>query len=373
MGTLYKRTDRGGKAGNWYAEFTNHNGKRIKRSTRTPNKQTAQKILSHWENESAKRSSGLIDPALERLANQSQRPIEKHVREFIAALDAGGRSQVHVDRTQQRIDAVVESTGWQTAGDITPESLEAYAAGLRRAGRSPQTIAHHIQAVKQLSRWIHRTGRIIHNPLAGVNKPNPQTDRRLQRRMLLPREWPHLRAAAADRAIVYETAIQTGFRSSEFRALKWANLHSDGRHPYIEAPSRTTKDSRPARQFITPRLAKLIATRSRTRGKLFDLPDEYAMADMLRADLASARAAWLEADGDADSDFLLPINDAGGSLDFHALRHTCGAWLAMKDVHPKRIQTIMRHKTITLTMDTYGHLFPNSEPDDIARLDDFLK
>jgi hypothetical protein len=34
------------------------------------------------------------------------------------------------------------------------------------------------------------------------------------------------------------------------------------------------------------------------------------------------------------------------------------------------IQTIMRHSTITLTMDTYGHLFPGSEADAIDRLPD---
>jgi integrase len=45
-----------------------------------------------------------------------------------------------------------------------------------------------------------------------------------------------------------------------------------------------------------------------------------------------------------------------------------GAWLAMKGVHPKTIQTIMRHKTITLTMNTYGHFFPNAEPAAIAEI-----
>ncbi|MBI3862791.1 MAG: site-specific integrase, partial [Planctomycetia bacterium] len=37
------------------------------------------------------------------------------------------------------------------------------------------------------------------------------------------------------------------------------------------------------------------------------------------------------------------------------MRHTCGAWLAMAGAHPKAVQAIMRHSTIVLTMDTYGH------------------
>lgn len=96
------------------------------------------------------------------------------------------------------------------------------------------------------------------------------------------------------------------------------------------------------------------------------------MADMLRGDLALARAGWIADGGDEESDFLQPVNDAGENLDFHALRHTCGAWLAIRNVHPKTIQTVMRHKTITLTMDTYGHLFPEAEPEAIDELGEIL-
>ncbi|MBX3436801.1 MAG: tyrosine-type recombinase/integrase [Planctomycetaceae bacterium] len=67
------------------------------------------------------------------------------------------------------------------------------------------------------------------------------------------------------------------------------------------------------------------------------------------------------------SDFLEAENHEGEKLDFHALRHTCGAWLAMTGAHPKSIQSVMRHSNISLTMDTYGHLFPGQEADTIAR------
>jgi integrase len=83
---------------------------------------------------------------------------------------------------------------------------------------------------------------------------------------------------------------------------------------------------------------------------------------MLRDDLAEARRAWLaEAVGDPqeyaqrqESDFLADTNHEGELLDFHALRHTCGAWLARTGAHPKVVQQVMRHSTITLTMDRSG-------------------
>ncbi len=35
--------------------------------------------------------------------------------------------------------------------------------------------------------------------------------------------------------------------------------------------------------------------------------------------------------------------------------------MAKAGVHPKVVQTVMRHSQITLTMDTYGHLFPGQD------------
>jgi len=97
---------------------------------------------------------------------------------------------------------------------------------------------------------------------------------------------------------------------------------------------------------------------------------------MLRDDLAEARKQWLtEAKDDPQeyaqrqqSDFLTDTNHEGEIIDFHSLRHTCGAWLAMTGAHPNVVQQVMRHQSITLTMDTYGHLFPGQEADAVGRM-----
>jgi hypothetical protein len=67
----------------------------------------------------------------------------------------------------------------------------------------------------------------------------------------------------------------------------------------------------------------------------------------------------------------VPFQDeAGRVLDFHALRHTCGTWLAVAGVYPKVIQRIMRHSTITLTMDRYTHAFKSDEVEAVAKFPD---
>jgi len=68
------------------------------------------------------------------------------------------------------------------------------------------------------------------------------------------------------------------------------------------------------------------------------------------------------------SDFLSATTHSAARKDFHALRHTCGSWLAAAGVHPKIVQRIMRHCTITLTMDRYTHLFSGDEAAAIGKL-----
>jgi site-specific recombinase XerC len=59
-------------------------------------------------------------------------------------------------------------------------------------GRSARTIQSHLSAAKGFTRWLVSSGKLPRDPLASVKKPNPATDRRRQRRMLLNEEWPHL-------------------------------------------------------------------------------------------------------------------------------------------------------------------------------------
>lgn len=54
---------------------------------------------------------------------------------------------------------------------------------------------------------------------------------------------------------------------------------------------------------------------------------------------------------------------------FHDLRHTFASYLITKGKMPKVIQTLMRHANIGITMDRYGHIFPNQLKEEIEGLD----
>ena len=52
----------------------------------------------------------------------------------------------------------------------------------------------------------------------------------------------------------------------------------------------------------------------------------------------------------------------------HELRHTCASLAIAAGANIKILQTLLGHKTATLTLDRYGHLFP----DDLGRIADAL-
>jgi integrase len=45
-------------------------------------------------------------------------------------------------------------------------------------------------------------------------------------------------------------------------------------------------------------------------------------------------------------------------LRLHDLRHTCATLLLLKGVHPKFVQELLGHATISITLDRYSHLIP---------------
>jgi len=63
----------------------------------------------------------------------------------------------------------------------------------------------------------------------------------------------------------------------------------------------------------------------------------------------------------------LDAGDRQRRIVFHSLRHTFASWLAMAGVDINRIKTLMRHKTLDMTM-RYAHLIPDASHDAVHNL-----
>ena len=396
MASVFKRGGKRNRGGYWYIswwEYTSKGRRRRTKCTYTTDKATAQRIAKKHEADAALRRDGVIDPALDAIGKESQRTIESHLADYEGKMRAPNRTEDHVIRTIKIVRTISEWAGFNVAADISADGVNRYAGNLRDKGRSSRTIQAHLTAIKGFTKWLTENHKLPRDPLASVRRPNPKADRRRERRMLLPDEWQWLHAATTgaaeqhgmtgdERIMLYRTAIETGLRSTELRSLSRGRLFLDVDRPYITCKAGSTKNRKDARQYIQRDLAAQLKAHIATKtpkALIFDMPDRTEVAKMLRADLAEARRLWLKAATDPEermrreqSDFLSAVNHERERLDFHSLRHTCGAWLAMTGEHPKVVQTVMRHCSITLTMDTYGHLFPGQEADAVSRLEGML-
>ncbi len=390
MATLVKRSQKEGAP--WYVCFRELKPDGSKRqrmiSCRTSDKATAKQIARKYEADQAVRAHRLVDPLEDSIRRQASRPVDEHLGDFKNRMKAAGRTADHSTRTENYIREFLVYSSISSIGDIRADLATAWAASLRDGGMAGRTIQARLTAIKGFTKWLAAGDKLLRDPLASVSKPSAKEDRRRERRMLLPAEWRWLSAATLasetryemtgqERCLLYRTAIQTGLRVSELRGLGRGHFHLDGDRPYIRVGSSSTKNAKVAFQYVDQTLAEHLRVhlaKKMPKAPAFGLPDVFSMADMLRADLAEARQAWLR-DAKAnpkeraqreEQDFLLPINESGQGLDFHALRHTCGAWLALRGVQPKVIQSVMRHSTITLTLDTYGHLIAGAEAAAVA-------
>jgi integrase len=377
----------------WYYTYVTAEGER-KPMAGTEDYEATKSIARQKETEEAEYAHGVRDKRRDRLREAASKPLKAHLEEFEQKMNASGVTPEHITETISMIRKIAEEGGIIRIDQITAERVNGFADAMRRAKKSPRTIHKYLTAIKSFSRWLVAEGKLIGDPLVGVKKPSPRRQR--ERRILLPQELRLLQRAARtsgdrygmsgeERAMLYDFAIQTGLRAGEIRSLKCTQLHlEEDDVPFVRVAADATKNRKEARQYLDERLAAQLRECIKTKhpsAAVFPLPNSHNLPAMLREDVELARTAWLREAGKnpveyrrrEQSDFLSVKSHAGQHLDFHALRHTCGAWAAKAGAHPKEVQSLMRHSSITLTMDTYGHLFPGQAAATVRRLSDFYR
>lgn len=70
-----------------------------------------------------------------------------------------------------------------------------------------------------------------------------------------------------------------------------------------------------------------------------------------------------------------PLLEKAGlpQIRFHDLRHTCATLLLDKGVHPRIVQEMLGHASISLTLDTYSHVLPDMQNQTVSAMDALLE
>ncbi len=339
----------------WYVRLKDSDGKPLEWKAYT-DKTASQALEIELITKLERGQAGLLDP----MGDHRKRPLEEHLVDFEAHLEAKGNTTDHIDRTVERCRKVFTAIKANVIADITPGRVEACLAGLRRDGLSVSSSNHYLRAVRNFSRWLVADRRVEQNPIAGLKALKvTESDKKRRRRNLTDDEFAALIAATrgsgqvfrglagADRAMLYMLAANTGLRASELASLTPESFDLDSGTQTVHCLGGYTKNGEeavlPLRSDVAEQMRDFLS--GKAPGKRLwsgSWARSRAGAAMIKADLEVAG---------------VPYKDRSGRYaDFHSLRHTFISNLARVGVYPKDAQALARHSTIDLTMNTYSHV-----------------
>jgi len=402
-----KRTTR-----TWYAELRDHRG-RLRRlsafvdkraseevgrklerlvSLRSANERPDATLTRFLENLPAKlrRQLARID-LLDGSSVAATKPLREHVENYERALTDGGATPQYVQKTVNRVKAILDGTGAVFLSELTGGAVSRFLAERRANGLAVKTSNHYLAAVKSFGNWLVRDRRVSEHPLIHLSAMNSRADRRhvrrpleideLRRLLTAARSGPELHGMTGDeRYWLYRLAVETGLRSNELRNLTRSSFALAGSDPTVTIEAGAAKNRKaatlPLRPDTASELRALLANKLPSAG-VFRMPRPETIVSLIRRDLANARAAWIaEAATDAErerrigSTILSYRDDDGRVADFHALRVTFASQLLGSGVDVRTAKELMRHATINMTADVYACTLRGSLSEAVKRLPD---
>jgi integrase len=220
-----------------------------------------------------------------------------------------------------------------------------------------------LDTLKMILRNARERGQVVDEAVFCVRPPRRE---RAEMRFL---DWTEVERLACETIEPYGTlvrfACRTGLRQGELFALRDRGVNFGRRTLVVEAGAREgqivpTKTSAGRRQVRLSGEAlrilreQLLARVPNELGLVFQTPDRAVW----RKDNFMARVFW-PAVRRAE---LAPLR-------FHDLRHTYAALMVAAGAHPKLLQAQLGHTSINVTLNTYGHLFPDAFADVGSALD----
>ena len=237
----------------------------------------------------------------------------------------------------------------------------------RIAKRAPRQAELGLRLMKQVVGSAKDRGQVVDEKILRIQPP--ERDRR-EAWFLTWDEVEDLAAAATGTSgNLLRVAALTGVRQGEVFALRDRDVDLDGSTVRVangvykgEIVSLKTKASRRTVDLCGAARAilreQLLARAPNRLGLVFPSPQGEVMNDdnfRHRTFRPACRRANLD------------------GLWFHDLRHTYAALMAVAKAYPKYLQRQMGHSSIRVTLDTYGHLFPDAGEETMRALDALVR
>jgi integrase len=145
------------------------------------------------------------------LRDAAEKPLTKHLADFLADLKARGRCKSHVAHTRQRLPRLLKECNWHLLRDVCADGFSKWRVG--QEGLSAKTCNEYLGHAKAFFNWLDRQGRITHNPLRTVGKAETRGKETFKRRALFWEELLRLIEGSGKRGVVYALAALTGLHN----------------------------------------------------------------------------------------------------------------------------------------------------------------
>jgi len=232
------------------------------------------------------------------------------------------------------------------------------------SGLSPRTVVYiHTTLHKSLQQAV-KWSLIPVNVVANVDKPK---NRSKEVKPLDEEQVRRLLEAAGGNPLesLYLIAVTTGLRQGELLGLKWSDVDLEGgilkvrRTVYngVINPPKTKKGKRSV--TLTKRAIRSLENHPRECEWIF----------------CTKTSTPISCHNLHNRSWKPLLRKAGLPIDtrFHDLRHTAATLLLTKGVHPKIVQEMLGHSSISITLDTYSHVLPNMQEKAVEAMEDIFK
>jgi integrase len=253
---------------------------------------------------------------------------------------------------------------------LRPDDLQSLYRKKLDEGLSRRTVQYIHAVVRRALNQAVKWELIYRNPTDAVTPPRPKKE---APKTLSAEEAKPFFAVVRDHPYfpLYLIATLMGLRKSEILGLRWQDISFEQgtlsiNHIVSEIQGQIyegapkTESSR--RTVVMPEVVReaLLKHRALTSGKqglvfTTSTGNPISQRNLTRHFHASLKKAGLP------------------RIRFHDLRHTAATLLLQENVHPKIVQSMLGHASITQTLDTYSHVIPSVGKKAADKMDELFK
>jgi integrase len=371
----------------WVVDYKDQHGKRRHKTFRT------KKAADSWATDTlfqVKAGTHTPDSASVTIKEAGERWIDQ------ARHDGLERSSV--TQYRQHLDLhICPFIGAKKLSRLTIPVVKDFQRVLSREGRSPQMVKKITSSLGSLISEAQEYGLVSRNVVREMQQRKRHQRgqaKRHKRKLEIGKDIPNKdeiramfnTAKGRWRPFVI-TALFTGMRASELRGLTWANVDLEGGTLTVRQRADKWNAIGPPKSVAGEReipLAPIVVNTLKDwklscprQNRAKDQPGELHF-------VFPNGLGRVESHSNVHSRGFVPLQIAAGvtvetgekdqdgksvfkaKYGLHALRHAAASLFIEQGMKPKRVQEIMGHSTISMTLDTYTHLYPAPEDDQAA-------